>query len=249
LIKIPHDSSMLGNGDGLPHFPDGTILVKTFYYYIDTRDTSKGKKITETRLLIKSKSKWSAGTYLWNPAQTDAALVTTGSTESIRRIDDKGNVQMISYHIPGNNECSTCHNSNFSIIPIGPKLRNLNITVTTRRDTMNQLAYFQKLKILKMFNRSFVSILPNSQTVSNSLEERARAYLDVNCAHCHNNNGFAATTGLNLGYEVPLRETSISEKKERIVEWMEKKWMPKLGTTVIHTEGLTLITSYMESLK
>ena len=31
-----------------------------------------------------------------------------------------------------------------------------------------------------------------------SLEERSRVWLDINCAHCHNPKGPAMTSGLNL---------------------------------------------------
>ena len=33
-----------------------------------------------------------------------------------------------------------------------------------------------------------------------SLNDRARAYLDMNCAHCHNSKGPANTSGLFLEY-------------------------------------------------
>jgi hypothetical protein len=33
------------------------------------------------------------------------------------------------------------------------------------------------------------------------VEERARAYLDINCGHCHNPTGLARTSGLYLNIE------------------------------------------------
>src|SRR6187402_749632 len=47
LIKIPGGSKIIASDDGLPDFPEGTFLVKTFYYFNDKRDVSKGKKIIE----------------------------------------------------------------------------------------------------------------------------------------------------------------------------------------------------------
>ena len=35
---------------------------------------------------------------------------------------------------------------------------------------------------------------------SGSLEDRAKAYLHINCAHCHNDLGPAKNSGLNLTY-------------------------------------------------
>ncbi|HEY0667357.1 MAG TPA: hypothetical protein VGD22_04220, partial [Sphingobacteriaceae bacterium] len=42
LIKVPGTAQITATGDGLPHFPDGTIMVKTFYYYLDKRTQNKG---------------------------------------------------------------------------------------------------------------------------------------------------------------------------------------------------------------
>jgi len=53
LVKVPAGTMMYANGDGLPDFPNGTILVKTFYYYDDVRKPDRGKRIIETRLEIK----------------------------------------------------------------------------------------------------------------------------------------------------------------------------------------------------
>ena len=56
LIKLPAGTKMTFKGNGLPDFPDGTILVKTFYWYKDKKNPSIGRNIIETRLLIKNKS-------------------------------------------------------------------------------------------------------------------------------------------------------------------------------------------------
>ena len=53
LIKVPAGKKIVAVSDGLPQFPDSTILVKTFYYFNDKRDTLKGKRLIETRLLVK----------------------------------------------------------------------------------------------------------------------------------------------------------------------------------------------------
>ena len=65
LIKLPAGTQMTKNGNGLPNFPDGTILVKTFYYYVDERDPALGKQLIETRLLEKQAGVWNAATYVW----------------------------------------------------------------------------------------------------------------------------------------------------------------------------------------
>jgi uncharacterized repeat protein (TIGR03806 family) len=248
LIKIPSGYKIPFTGGGLPDFPDGTILVKTFYYYNDKRDASKGKKIVETRLEIKSNSIWNVNTYLWNEQQTDAVLITTGLDMTINWIDQQGRGKVISYHVPSNRECSTCHHSSGKIVPIGPKLRNLNRDVTRNETTINQLTHFHHLGILDIVDPTTIPVLPDWQDNSYSLEERARAYLDVNCAHCHNPDGMATDANVNFVYETSFGSTNIGDKKRVIVNKMKRGEMPRIGTSIVHEEGLELIRSYINSL-
>jgi len=39
---------------------------------------------------------------------------------------------------------------------------------------------------------------PAGLTLGNSLDVRARSYLEANCAHCHSATGFASSTSLRL---------------------------------------------------
>ena len=248
LIKIPAGTKMSAIDNGLLEFPDGTIIAKTFFYYNDKRDTAKGKKIIETRLLMKSGSTWSAGTYLWNDAQTDGKLLTTAVNKSINWIDAAGNPNIISYHVPSKNECNTCHQSNHTLIPIGLKVRNLNRDVLRSNSTVNQLQYFYSSGLINPIDPANFTALPNWQNPSFSIEQRTRAYLDVNCAHCHSKQGFAADKNLFFGYEIPLEETGIKREKEAIIDRFENGIMPKLGTTVVDKEALALLKSYINSL-
>ncbi len=45
--------------------------------------------------------------------------------------------------------------------------------------------------------------LPDWKDAGESLERRARAYLDVNCGHCHKPDGPASNSGLFLTWETP----------------------------------------------
>src|SRR5690606_19599625 len=71
LIALPAGTTMTFDGDGLPMFPDNTVIAKTFFYNIDDRDQSLGKIIIETRILIKINGVWETGDYRWNEDQTD----------------------------------------------------------------------------------------------------------------------------------------------------------------------------------
>ncbi|WP_207513780.1 hypothetical protein [Longitalea luteola] len=241
LIKIPAGLALTATNDGLPQFPDGTILVKTFYYFNDKTDPSGGKRLIETRLMIKNNGQWLAGTYVWNNDQTDAVPGTNGSNIVISWIDEQASTRKITYRIPAARDCASCHNTGNSLMPVGPKIRNLNRDVLRNNKSVNQLQYLQEAGILNAVNPNRFSRLPDWQNESYPLPERVRAYLDVNCAHCHSDEGSCARSAVRFGWEVPFADTRISAKKNRIISLMEKGSMPRTGTTTVDTKALSLI--------
>jgi uncharacterized repeat protein (TIGR03806 family) len=246
LIKVPANQTITAANDGLPQFPDGTVLVKTFYYFNDKRNTSNGKRIIETRILIKNNGQWMAGTYVWNKEQSDAVLVTGGQKTTVSWIDDKANNKTISYQIPSAKDCGTCHGNNNTIMPIGLKVRNLNREVSRNNTSLNQLQYLQDAGIMNAVNPDRFSKLPAWQNDTYAVSERVRAYLDVNCAHCHSSTGSCARSALRFAWEIPLADTRIEARKKQIVNMMEKGRMPRIGTTVVDEEALALIKKYLQ---
>jgi uncharacterized repeat protein (TIGR03806 family) len=247
LIRLPAGTKMTKADEGLPDFPDSTILVKTFYYYNDKRDPTKGRRIIETRLLIKSAGRWNGATYLWNEAQTDAILQKSGLNTSVSWTTADGEKRVISYHIPKSKECATCHNANDQMMPIGFKLRNLNINIDNIQSA-NQLKTFQDAGILNSFDPHQVASNAQAFNASFPLDARARAYLDINCAHCHNPNGYARRTSLFFTYGMPIDQTGILKKKDKIIDKFQKGKMPLLGTTIVHNEAVQLLKDYINSL-
>ncbi|MBO9204546.1 MULTISPECIES: hypothetical protein [Niastella] len=245
LIKIPAGKTITVVNDGLPLFPDGTILVKTFYYYNDKRDT-KGKRLIETRLLIKRNNQWVAGTYVWNPEQNDAILATGGSNVAVTWIDEKSVVRKISYRIPGVRDCASCHNTNNTLMPIGLKVRNLNRTVERNNRSINQLQYLYEAGITDAIDPEQFAALPAWQNEKYALQDRVRAYLDVNCAHCHSDAGSCARSAVRFAWEIPLPDTRIVAKNKRIVSLMAKGSMPRTGTTIVDEQALALIKKYFQ---
>ena len=249
LVKVPKGVKLTAVTNGLPDFPDGTILVKTFYYYHDKRDTSKGKQVIESRVMIKSDSRWSAGTYQWNKEQTEAFLVTRGLNTPVSWLDKDGNSQSISYHIPKTSECATCHNADNKFMPIGPKIRNLNRDIMSSKGPVNQLTYLREAGILNKTDPASFQKLSNWEDKSLPVEDRARAYLDINCAHCHSEQGYCSGSRLKLGYDLAFEHTRIAHQAGRIDRFMSKKTMPMLGTTIVDKEGLELIREYINTFK
>jgi uncharacterized repeat protein (TIGR03806 family) len=248
LLKLPDGKRVSLNGNGLPRFPDGTILAKTFYY----SKTKTGKRqITETRLLILERKKWSAATYRWNAEQTEAHLLKDGAVVPVSLLDNSGHVRHIEYRIPSQNDCSSCHRSGDELRPIGPTARNLNVTVNAEGKSRSQLTYLMDRGLFAKSAIDAIHSLPDYQDTSVALPFRARAYLEMNCAHCHQPGGIAAGTSLNLSYPVRYKETGIDFNKQNIIirmSTMGEYHMPKIGTTIVDDEGVRLVKDYIHSL-
>ena len=250
LVKVPEGTSMDRLNDGSIDFPDGTILVKTFYYHFDERDTSLGKRIIESRLMIKESGFWNVATYLWNEDQTDASLRLSGLDTNVSWIDADGNSLSTLYHVPDENECIACHQANSATIPLGTTYRNINRTVNRDGSSQNQITYLQSLGVVQDFSLSQVAQIVDYKDVSLSLADRSRAYLDLNCAHCHNPYAWEepAERDFDFRYEVPLNETGIVREREDITDVLLDLEMPFIGVTLLDEEGVNLLVDYLESL-
>lgn len=246
LIILPLGESMQFIDNGFPEFPDGTVITKTFSYNIDDRDESLGKTILETRVLIKINGSWELGNYHWNNDQTDATLATDSVTVPVSYIDEEGNTNNVDYVIPSQQDCFTCHSNAGNTVPIGPKLRTMNLN--------NQLQeLIDSNYLLGVSDVSSISKLPDWTDTSYSREERARAYFDINCAHCHSVGGFCEVEStLRLPYETAFDDTNIFNQRfsimVRMENYIEGFSMPLIGTTMVHEEGYELIESYLNSL-
>jgi len=249
LIKVPAGYRLSPMGSGLPGFPDGSMLVKTFFYYLDKRDTAKGKRLVETRVLIKTAGGWEAGTYRWNAAQTDAVLISGGAREPLQWTDAGGRQQTVNYEIPRQRSCKLCHQVNNALLPVGPRLRNLNRSVQHNGQAVNQLQYFYRAGLLPATDSAAITALPAWDDDHYPLAARARAYLELNCALCHRSGAWAARTGVQFSWELPLAATHIQKHGSSIIHKMAHGKMPKTGTTVVHTAGLELVRSYISSLQ
>lgn len=253
LIRLPKGQKLVIRDNGLPEFPEGTVLVKTFYYLKDKSDPASGRQIVETRILLLKNGIWNAGTYQWNAAQTKAVYISASASVKVNWRTEDGTIRKIAYHIPGQQECVSCHRSNEQVIPIGPKAMNLNRNVIRNGQTVNQLTDLQHRNLLSFTVRpSALLALPAAGDTSLTLEHRSRAYLEINCAHCHNPNGLAYRKPLMLSYQTPLSKTGISFEKNNITTRMGTlgdMHMPKLGTTVLDEKGVKMVRDYLNSIK
>lgn len=199
-IILPDASPMRWSEHRTLDFPVGTVISKTFVYPVDARDPSLGERLLETRLEILESDGWYGFSYLWNESQTDADLVVGGGSIDASWIDDAGTVRTNRYEVPNVNQCLSCHRQDGRYLPLGPTAANLNRSGYGTE--VNQLqSWIDRDLLAGSPDRSEWPCLPVwDDTSAGDLDSRARAWLDVNCAHCHNPQGTARTSGLDLSY-------------------------------------------------
>lgn len=266
FVFVPEGQWASYTEDGVLDFPVGSALIKSFGFPADFRDPDSEISWLETRVLLRRESGWVTLPYVWNEEGSDATLRRAGARLPASWIDADGETQEISYRVPNQNQCKTCHARNDEIALIGPSARNLNNGA--------QLAQWVDWSIL---DRAPVDAprLPRWDVERDgTLDARARAYLDVNCAHCHNAEGSASNSGLFLRFEQsnPVTRGILKRpvaagrgsggfdfdiepghpERSILLFRMEARdpgiAMPELGREVLHREGIALIRRYIASM-
>ncbi len=179
-------------------FPVGTVLVKSFAYPVDARDPALGEQLLETRLLVRESGGWTAHTYVWDPGQSDAERKVAGATFNASWIDEQGAQRTHTYLVPNTNRCGECHGT-ADPDTLGGRTRQLDRDFAYAEGTRNQIDHLAQLGWLSSQppDARIALVAPFGDA---PLPDRARSYLDANCAHCHAPGGGAASSGLLLDW-------------------------------------------------
>jgi len=189
FVFIPKGKRAVYHKTNVFDFPIGTVLVKTFGYAPDMAEPDKRAYKIETRLLIRKNQGWVAAPYVWNKDQSQARYAPVGTRKHVQTNAPDGTNLDFTYAVPNANQCKTCHQSGHDIEPIGPSARNLN--------HKGQLQNWSQQGLLDSLPVDVASV-PAIPETAFPLQARARAYLDINCAHCHKPDGSASNSGLML---------------------------------------------------
>jgi uncharacterized repeat protein (TIGR03806 family) len=265
---------------GAFEFPVGTVFSKTFYYSKGgapdaVRSDGRERHLVETRLLVRGARGWVALPYVWDAAQSEATLQVAGAERSLVWEGHDGTVERFVYVVPNTDQCAGCHvrieGRERRLRPLGPTARQLNRDYPYAGGPAPQLVRWQELGRLRGVP---ASVATWSFPGRSPQAARARAYLDVQCAHCHAPDGPAAASGLSLRFEdaedgalgvckrpvaagrgsggldhdiVPGRpEASILF--HRMASREPDVMMPELGRNLRDEEGLALVREWIASL-
>lgn len=297
-VWMPDGRSAVYDEEGALNFPVGTIISKTFHYEkadgwspdnyavvradreslldADGRLDLARYVLVETRLLIHYEDGWKALPYVWNEAQTEATLEIAGDVRAMELIGP-GSSEAFTYVVPDANQCGGCHTPDHSakaLSPLGPKAWQLNRPYAWWGMAGSQLELWAAAGLLTGLVDKPAAGVAWAEPGDATLEERARAYLDANCAHCHNAAGAADTSALHLNVEAPVDthygvcKTPVAVGRgsgnriydifpgrpdESILTFrMEHSdpaiAMPELGRSVVHTEGVGLVREWIAGM-
>ncbi len=254
---VPHGKQVIADGNGLLQFPVGSALIKTFAF-----GEGADRRLIETRVLLHRVDGWLALPYLWNEEQSDARLAVAGARLDITTPAGED----ISYRVPNKNQCKQCHVKDGEVTPIGPKARNLS------SDWLGE-----------MVDEGRLSALPDGADTMPDWTMRdgadtatlARAYLDVNCAHCHQPGSMASNSGLDLRWEqddphaIGIRKPPVAAGRgagghavsiepgdadasimvHRMGSTEPGVAMPELGKGTVDTDGLAVIREWIAEME
>jgi putative heme-binding domain-containing protein len=301
FIALPGDSQldtykrsdgMIGFFAGDWHFPDGGLLVKTISIYASdslTPEVFLDSRRLETQILHYELDHWNAYNYIWNEEQTDAVLVENvgvDRTLSVRDPNAKGGLRRQTWHHSSRTECLLCHTSRVGTVlgfrpnqvdgrflALRPVFRSaIGLDAPSLPEEYDQLPQLDKLGIFGEGLPKKRDPLPNLHDVSQPLELRARAYLHVNCGHCHSRGGGGASF-FDIQYHITLPKTALigtrptqgtfgildaqliapGDPYRSILYYRMSKLghghMPQFGTTLIDPFGTKLVHDWIASLE
>lgn len=191
-------------------FPRGTVFVKTFE--LATNETTPDvRRRLETRLIVCDLEGTVYGvTYKWRPDNSDADLLATNLEEPIL-IRTATGTRTQTWYYPSRQDCLTCHTTNAGLV-LGVKTRQLNRDFTFPSGvTDNELRTWNHLGLFEPgFDEASLPRFPKLAKYDDStrsLEDRARSFLDANCAHCHRPKGTVAF--FDARYDTPLADQNL----------------------------------------
>lgn len=204
FIRLPEGGRITYTSEGDWQYPVGTVLVKTFGFLHDLRDPSAGERIVETRLLVlEEDGDWVSYVYLWNDDATEAVRAPAGARVNVEWIHYDGEMRSLEYRVPNEVQCANCHGGSHPASPIGPRAEQLDLAYDYGDGPENQIEHMRALGWFANEVPPPAERAPLADPMGEGdLDARARAYLDANCAHCHQEGGAAAQSGLWLNAHV-----------------------------------------------
>jgi uncharacterized repeat protein (TIGR03806 family) len=253
-------------------FPSGTVFVKHFEMVTDETRPDLKRRL-ETRLLVRTAEGGVYGaTYKWRADNSDAELLTSNLTETLS-IRTATGFRTQTWYYPSRRDCKTCHTSTAGGV-LGLKTRQMNRdfrfpsgVVDNQLRSWNHIGLFEP-ELQEKDLAGYAKLAP-ADDLTRSLDDRARSYLDANCAYCHRPGGTVAY--FDARYDTPHERQNLVNGSVLIDEGLDKArviapndiWrsvtllrassleglkMPPLAHETLDHQGLNLLREWIQSL-
>jgi uncharacterized repeat protein (TIGR03806 family) len=271
-VSVPDGQKVKFAPTGEWVFPRGTVFVKTFELATNEANPNLKRRL-ETRLLVCDATGGVYGvTYKWRADNRDADLLETNLNEAIS-IQTATGMRTQTWYYPSRQDCLVCHTANAGFV-LGVKTRQLNRDFTYPTGVAdNELRAWNHIGLFDInLDEADLKKLPalaNAADPSRSFEDRARSYLDANCANCHRPGGTVAY--FDARYDTPLAQQNLINGRvlidQRIdgarviapndiwrsilfmrADTTEAFKMPTLARNTIDGQGMALLREWIESL-
>ncbi len=216
-VALPPDKKIEIGEDNLWHFPIGSVLIKNFIIEFEQGNAASRRPV-ETRLGVHAEDRWHFFSYQWNEEGTDATLLDEDVWEFVpTTLHTESGEETFEYLFPNEASCRACHNGDHGVI--GPRTEQLNRQLSYDGKVMNQLDALEAIGAFKGgLSKPAVELpaMPNPADENETLERRARSYLDANCGHCHRPDGWVpAELHMDLRFNTALQDMDICNEEAR----------------------------------
>ena len=263
FILLPAGGKLEYRETGSWGLPVGSTIVKNFK---DSRN-----RMLETRLIKRTDEGWEAASYVWDYQRNRSATLRPAGQQfevySPDRARRRWNID--SWHAPSASECASCHVDAAGYV-LGLNTAQLNMSV----DGKNQILTWKEQGVVELpenFDAEKANRFCSPTDESAELNERARVYLDVNCAMCHRPEG-PGNANIDLRYATDIEKTGminqppaqgdLGNPDSRIilpgnpdnstllhrVETLGPGRMPNIGSNKIDENAVQLLKAWINSL-
>jgi putative heme-binding domain-containing protein len=298
LLGLPGQSSITVHKQAIPvvgtimqtnlAWPADAVLAKTVSLELE-RGRPESRRRIETQILHYDGKSWRAYSYRWNDDQTDAVLVAAEGLDQVFHMVDPGapgGRRRLAYNFASRATCMRCHNP-WAQHTLAFNLAQLNRDCELGGDMRNQVHALEQLGILvhaatqateqalvptRHEPRQPVIALVDPYDGSANIDHRARSYLQVNCAHCHQ-LGAGGTAEIDLRFTMPIEQTkalgirpvhgtfgihdshivSPGDPFRSVLFYRMSKVgggrMPHIGSEVIDARGIQLVHDWIRQLR
>jgi len=264
-------------------FPQDTVLVKTISLDM-VRGDPLTRRFVETQVLHYDGWTWRGYTYEWNEEQTDAELVDATGARRLFQISDSdapGGQRKQVWQFAARSQCVRCHNP-WTEHTLAFNLAQLNRPRDNAGQVDNQISWLRQTGVFEHVAQTrggsqqpvtveHMPRLTDPHDPSETIEARTRAYLHVNCSHCHRFNG-GGSAYLYLTYDKPVEQMAAVGRRpshglfgiqngqilmpgdpfRSLLYYRMSKLgpghMPHIGSQVIDQQGVALVHDWIRQL-